>query len=79
MEFRPGLESFSISYDVSLEITLIELPNLDNYRQLDTSLKSGTLYISSFSWFTQRKSWLTYKHLFHYSSGSSNMHGLTVF
>lgn len=27
-EFRPGLESFSITYDVSLESTLIELPNL---------------------------------------------------
>lgn len=28
MEFRSGLESFSITYDVSLESTLIELPNL---------------------------------------------------
>lgn len=27
-EFRPGLQSFSITYDVSLESTLIELPNL---------------------------------------------------
>lgn len=27
-EFRPGLESFSITYDVSLESSLIELPNL---------------------------------------------------
>lgn len=27
-EFRPGLESFAITYDVSLESTLIELPNL---------------------------------------------------
>lgn len=27
-EFRPGLESFSITYEVSLESTLIELPNL---------------------------------------------------
>lgn len=27
-KFRPGLESFSITYDVSLESTLIELPNL---------------------------------------------------
>lgn len=27
-EFRPGLESFFITYDVSLESTLIELPNL---------------------------------------------------
>lgn len=57
-EFRPGLESFSITYDVSLESTLIELPNLffkqqcpspdHDVRQLDTSLKSGSLLTSSF-------------------------------
>lgn len=68
--FRPGLESFSITYEVSLESTLIELPNLFFKQQcpgpdpwhetIRCKFKIRQFAYFILSWCTQRRRWLTY-------------------
>ena len=68
--FRPGLESFSITYEVSLESTLIELANLFFKQQcpgpdpwhetIRFKFKIGQFAYFILSWCTQRRRWLTY-------------------
>lgn len=89
-KFRPGLESFSITYDVSLESTLIELPNLffkqqcpgpDPWREtIRYKFKAGHFIYFIFSWFTQRKSRLTHDGFLRtlHASGSFNVRSLTI-
>lgn len=89
-EFRPGLESFSITYDVSLESTLIELPNLffkqqcpgpDPWREtIRYEFKIGHfIYFIFFVVYTEKELVNSQQLLsLLHASSSFNVHGLTI-